>query len=169
MTQVLIGDIYLRQQCDVFWLGYTISPAYTRQGYAIEAITATIDWIKENGFSLIKAGVNPENTLSKKLLIRIGFNFSSIEDGWAYLCSGLNKRRIISRREKPMRPFQAYFNMHSSVSSAFSSKWVGIQFPKYITLFLLKYIPPKTTCYHSLRKYLSTLPEALMLENVIIR
>ncbi|PCO16594.1 GNAT family N-acetyltransferase, partial [Enterobacter hormaechei] len=30
---------------------------------------------------LIKAGVNPENTLSKKLLIRIGFNFSSIEDG----------------------------------------------------------------------------------------
>ncbi|HGV1080415.1 TPA: N-acetyltransferase, partial [Escherichia coli] len=25
MTQVLIGDIYLRQQCDVFWLGYTIS------------------------------------------------------------------------------------------------------------------------------------------------
>ncbi|HGT4535400.1 TPA: GNAT family N-acetyltransferase, partial [Escherichia coli] len=66
MTQVLIGDIYLRQQCDVFWLGYTISPAYTRQGYTIEAITATIDWIKENGFSLIKAGVNPENTLSKK-------------------------------------------------------------------------------------------------------
>ena len=32
MTQVLIGDIYLRQQYDVFWLGYTISPAYTRQG-----------------------------------------------------------------------------------------------------------------------------------------
>ncbi|WP_281221011.1 hypothetical protein [Escherichia coli] len=43
MKQVLIGDIYLRQQCDVFWLGYTISPAYARQGYAIEAITATID------------------------------------------------------------------------------------------------------------------------------
>ena len=42
MTQVLIGDIYLRQQCDVFWLGYTISPAYARQDI-IEAITATID------------------------------------------------------------------------------------------------------------------------------
>ena len=27
-----------------------------------------------------------------------------------------------------------------------SSKWVGIQFPKYITLFLLKHIPPITTC-----------------------
>ncbi|MDT7066789.1 hypothetical protein RQM06_19405 [Citrobacter freundii] len=26
LTQVLIGDIYLRQQCDVFWLGYTITP-----------------------------------------------------------------------------------------------------------------------------------------------
>ncbi|EML2226815.1 GNAT family N-acetyltransferase [Enterobacter sp. SAT-E-asb] len=81
LTQVLIGDIYLHQQCNVFWLGYTISPAYARQGYAIEAITATIDWIKENGFSLIKAGVNPENILSIKLLIRIGFNFSGIEDG----------------------------------------------------------------------------------------
>ncbi len=68
-----------------------------------------------------------------------------------------------------MRPFLAYFNMHSSVSSAFPSKWVGIQFPKYITLYLLKHIPPKTTCYYSLRKYLSTQPEALMLENVIIR
>ena len=81
LTQVLIGDIYLRQQCDVFWLGYTIIPAYARPGYAIEAITATIDWIKENGFSLIKAGVNPENILSIKLLIRIGFNFSGIEEG----------------------------------------------------------------------------------------
>ena len=81
LTQVLIGDIYLRQQCDIFWFGYTISPAYARQGYALEAITATIDWIKENGFSLIKAGVVPENTLSIKLLIRTGFYFSGIEEG----------------------------------------------------------------------------------------
>jgi len=80
-TQVLMGDIYLRQQCDVFWLGYTISPAYARQGYAFEAITATIGWIKENGFSLIKAGVDPENTPSIKLLIRAGFHFSGIEEG----------------------------------------------------------------------------------------
>lgn len=80
-TQILIGDIYLRQQCDVFWLGYTISPAYARQGYAFEAITATIGWIKENGFSLIKAGVVPENTPSIKLLIRAGFHFSGIEEG----------------------------------------------------------------------------------------
>jgi len=80
-TQVLMGDIYLRQQCDVFWLGYTISPSYARQGYAFEAITATIGWIKENGFSLIKAGVDPENTPSIKLLIRAGFHFSGIEEG----------------------------------------------------------------------------------------
>ncbi|WP_248696536.1 GNAT family N-acetyltransferase [Escherichia coli] len=81
MTQVLIGDIYLRQQCDVFWLGYTISPAYTRQGYAIEAITATIDWIKENGFSLIKAGVNPENTLSKNYLSGLASIFRASKMG----------------------------------------------------------------------------------------
>lgn len=81
MTQVLIGDIYLRQQCDVFWLGYTISPAYARQGYAIEAITATIDWIKENGFSLIKAGVNPENTLSKNYLSGLASIFQASKMG----------------------------------------------------------------------------------------
>ncbi|MBZ7196024.1 hypothetical protein FMK61_04445 [Klebsiella oxytoca] len=68
-----------------------------------------------------------------------------------------------------MRSFLAYFNMHLSVSSAFFSKWAGVRFPKYITLFRLKHIPAKTTCYYWLRKYLSTLPEALMLENVIIR
>lgn len=81
LTQVLMGDIYLRQQGDVFWLGYTISPAYARQGYAFEVITATIGWIKENCFSLIKAGVDPENTPSIKLLIRAGFHFSGIEEG----------------------------------------------------------------------------------------
>ncbi|MDG5898015.1 N-acetyltransferase [Escherichia coli] len=80
MTQVLIGDIYLRQQCDVFWLGYTISPAYTRRDMQLKQLPPRLTG-KENGFSLIKAGVNPENTLSKKLRIRIGFNFSSIEDG----------------------------------------------------------------------------------------
>ncbi|HBY2530824.1 GNAT family protein [Klebsiella pneumoniae] len=58
-----------------------MSPAYARQGYAIEAITATIDWIKGNGFPLIKAGVDPENTFSIKLLIRTGFHFSGIEEG----------------------------------------------------------------------------------------
>lgn len=92
LTQVLIGDIYLRQQCDVFWLGYTISPAYARQGYAIEAITATIDWIKGNGFPLIKAGVDPENTLSIKLLIRAGFYFSGIDEDEHIYVLDLTKR-----------------------------------------------------------------------------
>ncbi len=118
---------------------------YTRQGYAIEAITATIDWIKENGFSLIKAGVNPENTLSK-ITYQDWLQFFEHRRWVSIFMFWIKQRRIISRREKPMRPFQAYFNMHSSVSSAFSSKWVGIQFPKYITLFLLKHIPPITTC-----------------------
>ncbi len=81
MTQVLIGDIYLRQQCDVFWLGYTISPAYTRQGYAIEAITATIDWIKENGFSLIKAGVNPKIPFQKNYLSGLASIFRASKMG----------------------------------------------------------------------------------------
>ncbi|MCC9319039.1 GNAT family N-acetyltransferase [Enterobacter hormaechei] len=44
-------------------------------------MTAAIDWIKGNGFPLIKAGVDPENTSSIKLLIRTGFHFSGIEEG----------------------------------------------------------------------------------------
>jgi hypothetical protein len=38
-----------------------------------------------------------------------------------------------------------------------------------ITLFDYYDFHIKTTCYHSAGKYLSTLTEALMLENVIIR
>ncbi|MBD9067283.1 MAG: hypothetical protein EGQ02_24065 [Enterobacter cloacae] len=40
--------------------------------------------------------------------------------------------------------------------------------PFWITLFIPGYSLTKKRCYHSPRKYLSTLPEALMLENVII-
>jgi hypothetical protein len=48
-------------------------------------------------------------------------------------------------------------------------KQAGQRFPNLITLFRFADIPEKTACYHSPRKYLSTQPEALMLENVIIR
>ncbi len=41
--------------------------------------------------------------------------------------------------------------------------------PFGITHFILGYSHTKTRCYHCSRKYLSTLSEALMLENVIIR
>lgn len=89
----------------MFWFGYIISFVYVCQGYVIEVIIVMIDWIKENGFLFIKVGVNLENIFLKKLFIRIGFNFLSIEDGWVYLCFGFNKRRIIFWREKLMRLF----------------------------------------------------------------
>ena len=65
-----------------------------------------------------------------------------------------------------MKPYQGA-RQHAFVSFIcfFFSKWAGVQFRKYITLFRLKHISAKTTCYYSPRKYLSTQPEALMLEN----
>lgn len=69
--------MYLRQQCDVFWLGYA-SVLYARQGYAVKQLPPRLTGKRER-FSLIKAGVN-RNTLSK-VLIRIGFNFQASKMG----------------------------------------------------------------------------------------
>lgn len=77
----LLGDIYLKQENLVFWLGYTINPIYARQGYIAEAVTSIIGWCTEQGATLIKAGVLPENTASINLLKKQGFNYSDEEEG----------------------------------------------------------------------------------------
>lgn len=77
----LIGDIYLKKESVAYWLGYTIHLAFARQGYAAEAVTAVIGWVKEQGGTKIKAGVLPENTVSIKLLKKLGFSYIEQEDG----------------------------------------------------------------------------------------
>jgi len=77
----LLGDIYLRQDSSVFWLGYTINPIYARQGYATEAIMGIISWVSGQNATLIKAGVLPENTGSINLLKKVGFTYSEKIDG----------------------------------------------------------------------------------------
>lgn len=76
----LIGDLYLKKESDQLWLGYTIHPLYQRQGYICEAIFGIINWASKQDISFLKAGVFPDNTASRNLLIKLGFNFITREE-----------------------------------------------------------------------------------------
>lgn len=69
----LIGDLYLKREPDAYWLGYTVSPEFARQGYAFEAVTALLAWIVREGGATVRAGVLPENAASVSLLKKLGF------------------------------------------------------------------------------------------------
>lgn len=56
-------------------IGYSVSPAYQRQGYAFEALTALLHLLQyELHVELVVAGVLAENTASIKLLEKLGFS-----------------------------------------------------------------------------------------------
>ena len=80
-TDSLIGDLYLKQTGNEFWIGYTISPCYSRQGYAYEAVNGIIEWIKGTDTDKICAATMPENVASMNLLEKLGFNFIGLDDG----------------------------------------------------------------------------------------
>lgn len=79
-TGQLLGDVYLRQQGAVYWLGYTIHPRHARKGYAAEAAAALILWAKQQGGAQVKAGVMPQNKASIQLLETLGFAHAGQED-----------------------------------------------------------------------------------------
>ncbi|MFS0986008.1 GNAT family N-acetyltransferase [Enterococcus durans] len=66
-------------------MGYTIHPQYSRNGYASEAVTGTINWVIDQGGKVIKAGVLPENDASIRLLEKLDFTYETkIEDELIY-------------------------------------------------------------------------------------
>ena len=71
--QILLGDVFLKKEDEIFWIGYTISPSFKRQGYAYEITQAMISWIQQQGDYKIMAGVTPENHASVQLLEKLGF------------------------------------------------------------------------------------------------
>lgn len=79
--QTLIGDVYLKKKDDTFWIGYTVSPAYKRQGYAYEITHSMILWLKQQGEFQIKASVLPGNVSSVRLLEKLGFSQLDEEEG----------------------------------------------------------------------------------------
>lgn len=55
-------------------LGYTVFPAYRRQGYAAEALDAMINWAaREHAVPAFVLSIAPDNTASLALARRLGF------------------------------------------------------------------------------------------------
>lgn len=79
--QVLLGDVYIKKEDDTFWIGYTVSPAFKRQGYAYEIVQAMIQWIRRQGEFKIMAGAAPKNIASIQLLEKLGFAQVDEENG----------------------------------------------------------------------------------------
>lgn len=72
-TNSLIGDIYLKQVNDVYWIGYSICRAMARQGYAYEVVHAVLSYLKGKGITGMIAGVDPDNAASIALLKKLNF------------------------------------------------------------------------------------------------
>ena len=79
-SERLIGDIYLKREDSSFRLGYTINPAYARQGYSFEAVSSIMGWLKENGADKVLADAMPENIPSINLLKKLGFDFTGKDE-----------------------------------------------------------------------------------------
>ncbi|MFR3683509.1 MAG: GNAT family N-acetyltransferase [Enterococcus sp.] len=74
-TGQLIGDVYLKREQTICWIGYTIHPHFKQQGYAQEAVRSLICWASEQGYRRLKAGVHSENKASIKLLEKLDFAY----------------------------------------------------------------------------------------------
>ncbi len=79
-TGELIGDLYLKLEKNVAWIGYTIAPQFARQGYAFEVVTQLLLELKQAGLTLAKAGVEEQNLASIALLKKLGFTQIGAEE-----------------------------------------------------------------------------------------
>ena len=75
--RLVIGDIRCERRTGfepVYEIGYAIIPGYRRQGYAVEATGAVVDWLfNVEGASVIQAGCDRRNRASVRTLRRLGF------------------------------------------------------------------------------------------------
>jgi len=72
-TGMLIGDLYLKLEKNICWIGYTIAPQFARQGLASEMVAELIRQLNFDGIRIFKAGVEAKNIASISLLIKLGF------------------------------------------------------------------------------------------------
>jgi RimJ/RimL family protein N-acetyltransferase len=94
----MIGQIYLKQieplellTCE---LGYILSPAFQRQGYASEATRALVSHVlTAGGMHRVVAHCHPDNVASWKLLEKIGFRRE-----------GLLRQNVFFRRDAAGEP-----------------------------------------------------------------
>jgi len=79
-TGELIGDLYLKIEKHVCWIGYTIAPEFARQGFAFEVVSQLLLELQLSGMKLAKAGVEEGNIASIQLLKKLGFDQIGVED-----------------------------------------------------------------------------------------
>ena len=76
-------------------IGYAINPEYWGRGYATEAFKGAIQYLFENGYSVIRAGIFEDNIASRKTILKNGGTFENksyevdednyVERYWIYL------------------------------------------------------------------------------------
>ena len=79
-TGELFGDLYLKLEKNIAWIGYTIAPQFARQGYAFEVVTQLLLQLKQAGLALVKAGVEAQNLASIQLLKKLDFTLIGNEN-----------------------------------------------------------------------------------------
>ncbi|MCD7883652.1 MAG: GNAT family N-acetyltransferase [Lachnospiraceae bacterium] len=79
----LIGCCGLRpynNKKNVYELGFHLRKEYWHNGYAVECATAVIDYaFSKLGAVELKAGHNPNNRASQKILLKLGFQYETKE------------------------------------------------------------------------------------------
>ena len=77
--QIGMCGLLKRDQFDDPDVGYTFFPAFWKQGYAAEAVTAVLEESRRTlGIDRIIAIVSPHNKPSSKLLEKLGFEFKEV-------------------------------------------------------------------------------------------
>ena len=76
----LIGDLYLKQEGDVCWIGCSICRPKARQGFAYEVLSAVIAALREKSIHCIKAGVENQNAASIALLKKLNFSYEGTDN-----------------------------------------------------------------------------------------
>lgn len=78
----LIGDLYVQRDGPDYWLGVSVHPSHSRQGYAAEAVTALLPALKKLRGRVAKASIIPGNNPSIALFESLLFTRGAdLEDG----------------------------------------------------------------------------------------
>lgn len=77
-TALGICGLLRRESLDDVDIGYALLDRYGRQGYALEAARACLDWARSRGLARIVAIVQPDNRPSIRLLERLGMRYESL-------------------------------------------------------------------------------------------
>jgi RimJ/RimL family protein N-acetyltransferase len=62
-------------------IGYSLHPDHQGRGYASEAVVALLRALRDQGVESVVAGCDVDNASSARLLERLGFELTGIEDG----------------------------------------------------------------------------------------